>query len=88
MKTANLTMRIDPKLKRDSMAILNEIGISTSQAVTMLLKQIVETKSIPFELKIPNKTTLRAMKDAEEGRNLSKAYHTTEEFMASLDEDD
>ena len=57
--------RVDGELKEEVEAILSEIGLSTSQAITLFLKRIKHEKGIPFELKVPNATTLQAMKEAK-----------------------
>jgi len=36
------------------------------------LSQVRLRKGLPFDVKIPNKTTLKAMMDAEGGRNLTE----------------
>ena len=52
-KTAYVTARIDPHLKRDAEKILREMGISVSDAVTIFFKQIVLHRKIPFDIKLP-----------------------------------
>ncbi len=68
MKTALIQTRVEPDLKAEVEKILREIGISTSEAITIFLNRVKLEKGIPFELKIPNARTLEAMKDVEEGR--------------------
>jgi len=68
MKTALIQTRVEPGLKAEVERILREIGISTSEAITIFLNRVKLEKGIPFELKIPNAKTLEAMKDIEEGR--------------------
>ena len=68
MKTALIQTRVEPDLKAEVERILREIGISTSEAITIFLNRVKLEKGIPFELKIPNAKTLEAMKDIEEGR--------------------
>jgi len=77
---ATVRARIDVDLKEDVEKILSEIGISTSQAITMFMKGIKRERGIPFELKIPNEETLQAMKDAEMGINMEEI--TLEEMLA------
>ena len=48
---ANLNIRIDNNLKRDSEMVFDQLGISLSAGITMYLKQVVRTNGIPFELK-------------------------------------
>jgi len=57
--------RVDGALKEEVEAILSQIGLSTSQAITLFLKRIKYEKGIPFELKVPNATTLKAMEEAK-----------------------
>jgi DNA-damage-inducible protein J len=68
MKTALIQTRVEPDLKAEVERILREIGISTSEAITIFLNRVKLEKGIPFELKIPNARTLEAMKDIKEGR--------------------
>ena len=77
---ATVRARIDVDLKEDVEKILSEIGISTSQAITIFMKGIKRERGIPFELKIPNEETLQAMKDAEMGINMEEI--TLEEMLA------
>ncbi len=43
------------------------MGLTVSDAFRMLLVRIAEEKSLPFELLIPNKKTINAMKAARRG---------------------
>jgi len=76
---ATVRARIDARLKEDVEKILSEIGLSTSQAITMFMKGIRRERGIPMELKIPNEETLQAMKDAEMGINMEEI--TLEEMI-------
>ena len=44
------TIRIDPEVKREATAILDELGLSMSTAVTMLAKKMAREKRLPFEV--------------------------------------
>jgi len=50
--------------------ILAQLGISTTQAITMFFEQIKLNRGIPFELKLPNEETQAAMEDARANRDL------------------
>lgn len=67
MKTAAINARIAPDLKDDVESILARLGVSTTQAITMYFEQIRMNRGLPFEVKIPNDETLKAMKEAEAG---------------------
>jgi DNA-damage-inducible protein J len=46
----------------------------------MFYRQVKLRKGLPFDVKIPNKTTLRAIKDADEGARLN-SYDNIEDFF-------
>ncbi len=70
------TIRINDKIKKDVTPILEDLGLSLSEAVNVFLKQVIMTESIPFVIKKskPNNETMKAIQDAKDGRNLSKGY--------------
>ena len=68
MKTAIINARVKPDLKEDVEKILSQLGITTTQAVTMFFEQIRLNQGIPFELKLPNQETIRSMEDARAGK--------------------
>ena len=69
--------RVDSELKNETETIFHELGLTTSQAITLFLKKVKMERGIPFELKIPNETTLKAM---EEAKNMEGEITTIEEF--------
>jgi DNA-damage-inducible protein J len=81
---ATVRARVDSKLKEETEKILNEIGLTTSQAITIFLKGVKRERGIPFELKIPNETTLKAMKEAKEGINMEET--TLDDMIAEFQE--
>jgi len=70
--------RVDKKLKEEVEAILSQIGLNTSQAITIFLKRIKYEKGIPFELKVPNATTLKAIEEAKNNEGITV---TLDEFL-------
>ncbi len=72
MKTAIINARVKPELKGDVEQILAQLGITTTQAITMFFEQIKMNRGIPFQLKIPNTETVAAMKEAREGEKLER----------------
>jgi len=72
MKTTMIHARIEPALKQEAEAILKQLGLSTTQAVTLFLQQVKMRKGLPFEVKIPSNETAQAMRDVIAGKNLEK----------------
>lgn len=52
--TSAIYARIDTNLKESAESILSKLGISPSSAIQMFYSQIILTKGIPFDLKLPN----------------------------------
>ena len=75
---ATVRARVDGNLKQEVEEILKEIGLSTSQAITLFLKRIKYEKGIPFELKVPNATTIQAMEEAKQNIGETVSF---EEFL-------
>ncbi len=85
---ATVRARVDSKLKEETEKIFSEIGLTTSQAITIFLKGVKRERGIPFELKIPNETTLKAMQEAKDGKgetiNFEDFIKESEEYAKSL----
>ena len=88
MKSALIQARIEPDLKKKVEKILNQIGLSTNEAINLFFKRITIERGIPFPLKIPNKETLGAMKDIEQNKNLHGPFNSSDELWSSLNKDD
>ena len=54
-RTSNVFARVEPEIKEEAEAILSQLGIPMSNAVSMFLRQVVLQRGIPFEMKLPAK---------------------------------
>ncbi|MFH2102159.1 MAG: type II toxin-antitoxin system RelB/DinJ family antitoxin [Chloroflexota bacterium] len=72
-KTTMITARVDPKLKRETEKVLKELGLTTSQAITLFFNQINLRQGLPFAVAMPNSETAQAIEDALAGVNLQTA---------------
>ena len=50
-QTAPINIMVDKKVKEEAVKVLDDLGLSMSMAITIYLKQIAKTNSIPFEIK-------------------------------------
>jgi DNA-damage-inducible protein J len=64
-KTGYITARVEPKLKESAGRVLARIGVSTSDAITMFLRQVVMRQGMPFDVAVPNARTRRAIEELE-----------------------
>jgi len=68
MATTMVHIRVDDKVKAKAAKTLAEMGLSVSDAVRMLLVRVAAERALPFEVKVPNPTTVKAMKAADRRR--------------------
>lgn len=82
MATTMVHVRVDEKVKEKAAETLAAMGISVSDVVRMLLVRVAAEKALPFEVKVPNATTVKAMKMADRGRG--KRYRSAEALLKDL----
>jgi DNA-damage-inducible protein J len=82
LKAATIHARIDPKLKTHAETILHKVGLSPAEAMRLFYTQICLHKGLPFEAKIPNLTTVKAMKAADSGK--THRAKSVDDLFASL----
>ena len=69
MNSANSTnsaivrCRINPEVKDQAEEVLASIGMSTSDAMRLFLKQVAIRGEFPLELKVPNHETIKAFEE-------------------------
>ena len=63
---------LDAEMKKKAQEIFKVYGMGLSDAFNMFLSQSVLERGIPFEVKIPNEKTIEAIKDARNGKNMTK----------------
>lgn len=60
-KSATVTARVQPEIKQQAEAVLEQLGLPVSVLIDTLYRQIIMTGSIPFALKIPKIPTRDSM---------------------------
>lgn len=71
-KTQMIHARIDPKLKRSAERVFSQLGISTTEAIRLFLRQVELHKGLPFPVKVPNAETVAAMTEANDPATLRR----------------
>jgi DNA-damage-inducible protein J len=69
-KSAMIRARIDPILKEEAESILHQLGLSTTQAIILFYQQIRLSQGLPFEVRLPNKVTLRTFAETDADKNV------------------
>ena len=70
MRAANtyVRARIDADTKQQATNALEAMGLSVSDAIRLLMFRIAKEHCLPFEVKVPNKLTRKAMAELEAGK--------------------
>lgn len=87
--TVAKNFRIDSELSDQASKLLEGLGLSMSQAVSMFLRQVVLQQSLPFEVKYPKRSgeLLDAIEEAKrlEADPRTKRYTDMNEMWTNLD---
>ena len=67
MATTMVHIRVDEKVKKRAARTLAAMGMSVSDAVRILLVRVAAEKGLPFHVRVPNATTVKAMRAANRG---------------------
>ena len=79
-KTSTVRARIEPDLKDKAELVFHKLGLTSTQAITLFYKQVEMRNGLPFDIVIPNKTTLRTFEDTDAGKNLVVCKDTNDMF--------
>lgn len=71
-KSAMIRARVEPELKSEVEGIFKELGLTTTEAITLFYHQVKTRKGIPFEISIPSKTTLETARKTDAGEELNE----------------
>ena len=82
-KNTSVNVRTTEEIKRGAEVIFSGLGLNISSAVNLFLKQVINYRGIPFDLRLPDKETLHAMDDIENSHNLESA-DTVEEMFKKI----
>ena len=81
-KTAMINARIEPELKHEVDVIFDELGLTTTEAVTLFFKRVKNYRGLPFEVRLPNAQTRRAIEQARKGK--VRRFRSIKELTAEL----
>lgn len=82
VKTATARARIQPEIKTEAESILHELGLSVSSAFELFYRQIILNRGLPFDVRIPNAETRKAIDDVRKGRG--KKFESADALFEDL----
>ena len=74
-KSANVTARVQPEIKRQAEAILERIGLPVSVLIDTLYRQIIMTGGVPYSLTVPKLPTRDSLTDEQFNAMMEKGYN-------------
>ena len=80
------TINIDDETKKEAQELFKDLGMNLTTAINIFLKQAIREQGLPFyvgQAKYKDEV-YQAMKDAEQGKNLSKGYNDVEEMFEDI----
>ena len=83
LKDAYINARVDKRTKAEAQKVLGEVGMTTTQAINLFLTQIVLHKGLPFEVRIPNKETRKAIAELRAGKG-ERYRGSTKAFLQEM----
>ena len=84
--TEMVHVRVDKRVKARAAKTLSAMGLSVSDAVRVLLTRVAAEKALPFEVKVPNATTISAMREARKWGLAS--FDSVSDLLADLNAED
>lgn len=84
---ATVTARVDENVKKEAETLFKKMGLNMSTAMNLFLKKCILEQGIPFELKVPNRETRKAMQETDDilsGKIEKKGYNSAEELFEDL----
>ena len=78
--------RIDSDTKMRATKALEAMGLSTSDAIRLLMVRIADEDRLPFDVKVPNSATKKAITELEAGKG--QKFASMDDLMADLHADD
>ena len=74
--------RIDSDTKARATEALQAMGLSVSDAIRLLLLRVADEKRLPFDVKVPNAETIKAVKELEQGKG--KRFDSAEALFRDI----
>ncbi len=83
--SATVHARIDSRTKRASERVLHKIGMTPTDAVRLLYRQIALRKEFPLELRVPSKLTASTLNKSDRDKEI-ETFDSLEQMVESWNE--
>ncbi|MCK5161228.1 MAG: type II toxin-antitoxin system RelB/DinJ family antitoxin [Candidatus Aureabacteria bacterium] len=80
IKSEMIRARITPDLKSNAEKIFKELGLSTTEAISLFYNQVRLRKGLPFDVVIPNKTIRKTFENTDKAKGVIKCKNSKDMF--------
>lgn len=80
MPIVSTSIKIDARTKKEAQELFKDLGMNLTTAINIFLKQAIRERGLPFYVGQAKykEEVYQAMRDVEQGKNLSKSYRSAE----------
>lgn len=82
-KSVTARARMEPEVKIEAERILEECGLSASEAIGLFYRQVILHRGIPFPLQNFNRETRTVLRKSEQGLEVTR-FDSAEELFEDL----
>jgi DNA-damage-inducible protein J len=82
-KSEMIRARVEPTLKHDAEAVLDRLGMTPTEAITLFYTQVTLYRGLPFPVRIPNAATRKALLEARSRKNI-ESFDTVEAWAKEV----
>jgi len=90
MKTmdAKLSVRTYSDVKEAASNVYESLGIDLTTAINVFLRKSIACNGFPFDVRnnVPNEKLLKAIENADKGRNLSRKFNNIDDLFNDLND--
>lgn len=80
LKASTIRARIEPELKHNVERLFAQLGLTTTEAITLFYKQVELRQGLPFAVEIPNKVTVQTFRDTDQGKGIVRCEDADDMF--------
>jgi DNA-damage-inducible protein J len=83
-KNKSIIVKIESSFKERVESIFEELGITTSQAISIFLKQVELNQGLPFDIKLPSNPNKLTQKTLSESIDKLERFKDTDDLFKEL----
>ena len=82
-KSEMIRARVEPALKHNAEAVLDKLGMTPTEAITLFYRQVTLYRGLPFPVRIPNAATRKAIRETLKRKNI-ESFESVEAWKKEM----